>query len=117
MLYHWHLLGTPHDEKPVILLLLSNVLWIYRRDEHMRNRRAQYTQPIIRWRWPDLFSMLLLACLLLLNACSDSNDSYANKKGSQPAVSMSLLQEGQLQLQTFQQWLGLMQQFKGDISP
>lgn len=64
--------------------------------------------------------MLLLVCLLSLNACSDASNAHATKKNkasSQPAISISLLQEGQLQLQTFQQWLGLMHQFQGNVSP
>jgi lipoprotein-anchoring transpeptidase ErfK/SrfK len=63
----------------------------------------------------SLFTLFLLACLLVLNACSHS-DSTQVKANSQPAISAAQLQEGQAQLRTFQQWIALLQQFKGKTS-
>lgn len=85
----------------------------------MRNKRALHTQPYLCLRRPGILTILLLASLLLLSACSDSKDLHATtkvKRGSQPAISRLLQQEGQTQLQTFRQWIALMQQFKGNTS-
>ena len=65
----------------------------------------------------------VLACAflgaLLLSACSSStqgkttNSSSANSS-STSAISQTLLNQGSSQLQTFQQWIALMQQYGGN---
>lgn len=67
---------------------------------------------------------LLLACVLLLNACSNGpGNARANVDQGQatttptlvlsPTVSSTLQQQGSTQLQTFQQWIALLQQYGG----
>src|SRR5579863_9664895 len=65
-----------------------------------------------------VLSGLILICLLLLSACSGSNSTAGNSPTALPtaAISYTLHQQGSLQLQTFQQWIALMQQYNGDIS-
>ncbi|HEU5381785.1 MAG TPA: L,D-transpeptidase [Ktedonobacteraceae bacterium] len=74
----------------------------------------------MRQRCSGIFTFLLLTGLLFLNACKNTGASYADTQlqhGSQPTVSRLLQQQGQLQLQTFRQWIALLEQFKGDIRP
>ena len=70
---------------------------------------------------------LLLACALLLGACSSgaplskSGDPAQNAANTptltpSPTVSPALQQQGTAQLQTFQQWIALMQQYGGNVS-
>src|SRR5947209_7353450 len=74
-----------------------------------------------------LFS-LLLACTLLLNACSsfapassNGSTSVANPASTastptlvpSPTVTQALQQQGTAQLQSFQQWIALLQQYGG----
>ncbi|MGH2479683.1 MAG: hypothetical protein ACRDHW_08520, partial [Ktedonobacteraceae bacterium] len=83
----------------------------------MRNRRVPHAGLYMQTGWPCFFTLFLLACLLALNACGSSNDNQAaNQAGAhaQPALTASLRQAGQTQLRTFQQWIALMQQFKGN---
>lgn len=70
-----------------------------------------------------LFS-LVLACTLLLNACSNSAQTQANGNHTatatptlmpSPTVSPTLQAQGTAQLQTFQQWIALMQQYGGNV--
>lgn len=69
-----------------------------------------------------LLSGLILACLLLLNACSGSatsNNPAADNSPTSlptPAIDRTLQQQGTVQLQTFQQWIALMQQYNGDVA-
>ncbi len=85
----------------------------------MRNQQVPRFRSYARPRGLGLFTLFLLGCLLLLNACGDASSTQAINKAnanSQPVVAASLLQEGQTQLKTFQQWIALMQQFKGETS-
>jgi len=68
---------------------------------------------------------LLLACTLLLNACSIGGQASAHSQPSQnptpalapsPTVSPSLQEQGTAQLQAFQKWISLMQQYGGNVS-
>lgn len=70
-----------------------------------------------------LFS-LVLACTLLLNACSGSGLVSASSSHTaapsptlvpSPTVSPSLQQQGTAQLQAFQQWITLLQQYGGNV--
>ena len=65
------------------------------------------------------FSGLLL-CIFLLSACGQTtpqNAGIAAKNSiSTPAIDASLQNEGDMQLQAFQQWISLMQHYKGDVT-
>jgi lipoprotein-anchoring transpeptidase ErfK/SrfK len=63
-----------------------------------------------------IFAATLLCCLLC--ACSSKNVAHLNTLMIQrPAfVDASLKAQGQLQAQTFQLWIGLMQQYNGQVS-
>ncbi|HLI68492.1 MAG TPA: L,D-transpeptidase [Ktedonobacteraceae bacterium] len=78
------------------------------------------SQQLLRQR--NIF--VVLACMLLggllLGACS--SPASANSSGSTstpvatPTVSPTLLEEGDTQLQSFQQWIALMQQYGGNVT-
>ena len=65
---------------------------------------------------------ILFPLLIILSACSAS--AISNTPGSSstsaaittPTVSPSLQRQGDAQLQTFQQWIALMQQYQGDVT-
>lgn len=72
-----------------------------------------------------LFS-LLLVCTLLLSACSSFAVASAQRSNSSPAasvptavpsptVTLALQQQGAMQLQAFEQWIALMQQYGGKV--
>ncbi len=85
----------------------------------MCNQRVQHARPYMQTRWPGLFTLFLLVCLLALNACGSLNNSQSVKKAgdhAQAALAISLRQQGQTQLRAFQQWIALMQQFQGNTS-
>lgn len=79
-------------------------------------------KPLYRRSSALLFS-LVLACTLLLNACSNSAQTQANGNHAaatptlvpSPTVSPTLQARGTAQLQTFQQWIALMQQYGGNV--
>ncbi|HEY0755036.1 MAG TPA: L,D-transpeptidase [Ktedonobacteraceae bacterium] len=83
------------------------------------------TQKTRKCHLPFLLSGLLLICAALLSACSSFVSSSAkttNAAGStptlvpSPTVTLTLQQQGTAQLQTFQQWIALMQQYSGKVS-
>ena len=51
---------------------------------------------------------------LLLSACSSAPTGKSNSSSSTSAVSQTLQSEGNAQLQSFQQWIALMQQYGGN---
>src|ERR1700748_3463894 len=66
---------------------------------------------------------ILLSCVLVLSACNgneapgDKARTLASKQlAAQKRIDGILIQQGQQQIQTFQLWIGLMHQYKGDIS-
>ena len=65
---------------------------------------------------------VLLFCLLLLSACSGpatsntTNSSSTPNTLSTPTVAPTLQKQGDAQLQAYQQWIALMQQYKGDVT-
>lgn len=85
------------------------------------NKILQQPQKISNWQSSALIFSLLLACTLLLNACSGvlSSASAKTTQGQapvlapSPTVSPTLQQQGNAQLQTFQQWITLLQQYGG----
>ncbi len=66
----------------------------------------------------------LLCCIFLLSACNGITSPISHSNGSSsgvtatpsPLVSSTLQDQGNMQLQTFQQWIALMQQYKGDVT-
>lgn len=82
-------------------------------------------QNAIHRRLPVFLCALLLACTLLLNACSVGGQASTSGGVSQaastarpvpsPTVSPTLREQGTAQLQTFQQWIALMQQYGGNV--
>ena len=78
--------------------------------------------------WPHRLSKLVLSslvlCMLLLGACSNAAGNgnttrSSNTSGAQPttpAIAASLHNQGDMQLQTFQKWIALMQKYNGDIT-
>ncbi|HEV2579810.1 MAG TPA: hypothetical protein VGT44_03065, partial [Ktedonobacteraceae bacterium] len=57
----------------------------------------------------------LLLCLVLLSACGSLTTSSASVAPT-PTVNRTLQNKGNAQLQTFQQWITLMQQYQGDVT-
>ncbi len=66
----------------------------------------------------------LLFCFFLLSACSgatsqSSNNANTNNNSTtplKPTIGFTLQNEGSVELQTFQQWIALMQQYHGDVT-
>lgn len=80
-------------------------------------------KPLTR-RTSAILCSLLLTCAFLLNACSNSNLAGANNSPAaqstptivpSPTVAPALQQQGAMQLQSFQQWIALMQQYGGKV--
>jgi len=71
-----------------------------------------------RFRLSKLVLCGLLPCLVLLSACGASLNQSQKAKGTNvvPTINSTLQSMGNAQLQTFQQWIALMQQYQGDIT-
>ena len=69
-----------------------------------------------------LAASVFLLLLVLLSACSAPAISNTPGSGSTPTtiatptVSAALQKQGDAQLQTYQQWIALMQQYQGDVT-
>jgi hypothetical protein len=63
---------------------------------------------------------VLVLCIFLLSACSgttaQSTTSALKNSLPTPVIDPSLQNTGDMQLQAFQQWISLMQQYKGDVT-
>jgi lipoprotein-anchoring transpeptidase ErfK/SrfK len=60
----------------------------------------------------------LVLILLLLSTCGNITDTTnTNTALTTPPIDMTLESQGDIQLQTFQQWITLMKQYNGDTSP
>ncbi len=78
---------------------------------------------ISRHRLSTFVLSCLALCALLLSACS-STVTNGNNPGSSstaaqstaPAIGATLRNQGDMQLQTFQQWITLMQKYNGDVT-
>src|SRR5437588_13073587 len=86
--------------------------------KHLSNTRTR------RHRLSKLVLSGLVLCMFLLGACSNAAGNgntigSSNTPGAQPttpAIATSLHNQGDMQLQTFQKWIALMQKYKGDIT-
>jgi len=62
----------------------------------------------------------LVLCVFLLSACSGTADQTTTASTvntiATPAVNTTLQNQGSTQLQTYQQWITLMQQYQGDVT-
>jgi lipoprotein-anchoring transpeptidase ErfK/SrfK len=88
-------------------------------------KSMQKSQKFLDRRSSTLFLSLILACMFLLSSCSGDGSASANGSLQKavpttsmlmptPAVSPTLQQQGSMQLETFQQWISLMQQYGGN---
>jgi lipoprotein-anchoring transpeptidase ErfK/SrfK len=88
-------------------------------------KSMQKSQKLLNRRSSIIFFSLFLACTFLLSSCSGDGSARANRSLQQavpttstlmptPAVSPVLQQQGSMQLETFQQWISLMQQYGGN---
>src|ERR1700731_733907 len=67
---------------------------------------------------------VLLLCIFFLSACSGLTAKTSTTTGTNgeptalptPKIDAALQNQGNAQLQTFQQWIALMQQYKGDVT-
>jgi len=86
------------------------------------NRKSIYSPS--RGRIGAITASVLLLCLLLLSACGGSGSTSSNSAANTntatplatPTVSPTLQKQGDAQLQTYQQWIALMQQYQGDVT-
>lgn len=72
-------------------------------------------------RWHTVLLSGLLLCLFFLSACSSTPSQGSIAPGEPaalptPKVDPALQNQGNAQLQTFQQWIALMQQSNGDVT-
>src|SRR5579884_1816072 len=79
------------------------------------------TQTKLFWKHTTLIiSLSMIICTLLLSACAstsaNSGPSGTSTPLATPAISATLRNQGEMQLQTFQQWITLMQQNGGDVT-
>jgi len=70
----------------------------------------------------SLIAPLLIGCLLLCSACNDVKGTETSSRAryrAGPVVTISALlkTQGLMQLETFQQWIALMQLYQGPIGP
>ncbi len=87
----------------------------------MRDFAQLHTQRLARSLRPGVIAGLLVGCLLLLSACNSLSGSnvkptLVHKGGDAIAVSTLQKEQGQLQLETFLQWIGLASQYKVGMS-
>ena len=72
-----------------------------------------------RHRVPALLVSAVTLCLVLLSACSTNVGNTASATptaGPTPTIDPTLSNQGDVQLQAFQQWIALMQQYNGDTT-
>ena len=69
------------------------------------------------------FLLIGIVVVLILSGCNTSTNAVANTKKSStptpiptPAINATISNQGDMQLQTYQQWITLLQNYKGDIT-
>jgi L,D-transpeptidase catalytic domain len=93
------------------------------KDHFMHNKYLQIT-PISKYRVPGPLLCVMALCFLLLSACSSisiDNNTKTNTASTptalpSPTIDPTLQNQGDIQLQTFQQWIDLMQTYNGNTS-
>src|SRR5437667_7954137 len=78
-----------------------------------KNNRKNYASPLL------IGGFMLI--LLLLSACSTTGGNITHNNTNNTTLPLStinpvLKSQGDMQLQTFQQWIGLIKQYHGDVS-
>src|SRR6266516_1691261 len=85
------------------------------------NSRYLYHKTQHRHYLPTFLLSGLILCILLLSACSSvaSGGTHASSTPTAlptPAIDATMRNQGDTQLQTFQQWISLMQKYKGNTA-
>ena len=87
------------------------------------NSKYLHKTPISQHNIPNLLLSAVALCMLLLSACSTSTGNNGNTNTAStpavlltPTVDPTLQNQGDMQLQTFQQWIALMQNYNGNTS-
>jgi L,D-transpeptidase catalytic domain len=88
----------------------------------MKYRQLQF-KTIYQFHIPVLLLSALMLCLLLLSACGSSSNGENTQSASStpaalptPTVDPTLQNQGATELQTFHQWITLMQKYNGNIT-
>lgn len=91
----------------------------------MRNLSSLHRQQRTGWHWPGSITILLVCCALLLSSCSGlgggkkaghAESTLSRRTLHVVDVNALLKVQGLMRLETFQQWVNLMKQYKGDTS-
>jgi len=83
--------------------------------QHMQKQNSRHRAMLSILACTFLGALLLSACSTGATA-SNSNSSSTTNTSSASAISQTLQSEGDAQLQSFQQWIGLMQQYGGTVA-
>src|SRR5436853_3059769 len=91
--------------------------------EQSMKYQQQHKKHSVRYHLSAFFISGLALCLLLLSACSPSSGGTGISATPTstllptPSIDASLQNQGETQLQTFQQWITLLQQYGGETAP
>ena len=85
------------------------------------NNQQKYRHTSAHRRIAALLLATLACCLLLLSACGSTASPTTSAGGiptplPTPSISPTLRNQGDMQLQAFQQWISLLQQNQGDVT-
>lgn len=83
------------------------------------NDRSKQRKSYAGHHRPALLLTVVMLCLVLASACSTNAGTTtpsASTPSPAPAIDSMLKNQGDMQLQVFQQWIALMQQFNGDAT-
>ena len=88
----------------------------------MVNKTLLRIYPPLRHGLHTIFLGGLLLCIFLFSACSGAtsqkptNTTASSSPTPTPTIDGTMQNQGNTQLQAFQQWIALMQQYKGDVT-